>query len=35
MNTNPNVVDYNGLTKLSPLGLPQLTIGLGTISGNL
>jgi len=21
-NTNPNVMDYNGLTELSPLGLP-------------
>jgi hypothetical protein len=32
-NTNPNVVDYKDLTKLSPLGLPQLFGGLGTNSG--
>ena len=32
-NTNPNMVDYKGLIELSPLGLPQLTIGLGAHSG--
>jgi hypothetical protein len=32
-NTNPNVVDYKGLTELSPLGLPQLSGGLGANSG--
>jgi hypothetical protein len=34
-NTNPNVVDYIGPSELSPLGLPQLTVGLGATSGNL
>jgi hypothetical protein len=32
-NTNPHVVDYTGLSGLSPLGLPQLTVGLGATSG--
>jgi hypothetical protein len=35
MNINPNVVDYEGLTELSPLGLPQLYVGLSATSGNL
>jgi hypothetical protein len=34
-NINPNVVDYEGLTELSPLGLPQLYMGLSATSGNL
>jgi hypothetical protein len=34
-NINPNVVDYEGLTELSPLGLPQLYVGLSATSGNL
>jgi len=34
-NTNPNVVKYKGLTGLSPLGLPKLTVGLGANSGKL
>jgi hypothetical protein len=32
-NTNPNVVDYKGLTELSPLGLLQLSRGFGANSG--
>jgi len=32
-NTNPNMVDYKGLIELSPLELPQLSVGLGAISG--
>ena len=32
-NTNPNRVDYEGHTELSPLGLPQLSVGLGANSG--
>jgi hypothetical protein len=35
MNINPNVVDYEGLTELSPLGLPQLYVGLSATSCNL
>jgi hypothetical protein len=34
-NINPNVVDYEGLTELSPLGLPQLYVGLSATSCNL
>jgi hypothetical protein len=34
-NINLNIVDYEGLTELSPLGLPQLYVGLSTTSGNL
>jgi hypothetical protein len=34
-NINPNIVDYEGLTELSPLGLPQLYVGLSATSGNL
>jgi len=32
-NTNPKVVDYKDLIELSPLGLPQLSVGLGANSG--
>jgi hypothetical protein len=32
-NINPNIVEYKGLIGLSPLGLPQLTMGLGANSG--
>jgi hypothetical protein len=32
---NPNVVDYEGLIELSPLGLPQLYVELSATSGNL
>jgi len=34
-NTNPNMVEYKGLIGLSPLGLPQLSVGLSTNSGKL
>jgi hypothetical protein len=34
-NINLNVVDYEGLTELSPLGLPQLYVGLSATLGNL
>jgi hypothetical protein len=34
-NINLNVVDYEGLIELSPLGLPQLYMELSAISGNL
>ena len=33
-NTNPNVVDYVGRQGCHHLGLPQLSVGLGTIPGN-
>ena len=32
-NTNPNMVDYIDLIELRPLGLPQLSMGLGANSG--
>ena len=32
-NTNPNMVDCKGLTELSPLGLPQLSVGSGANLG--
>jgi hypothetical protein len=34
-NTNSNMVDYKGLTELSPLGLPQLSMELGANVSNL
>jgi hypothetical protein len=34
-NINPNVVDYEGIIELSPLGLPQLYVGLSATLGNL
>jgi hypothetical protein len=34
-NINPNVVDYEGIIELSPLGLPQLYMGLSATLGNL
>jgi len=34
-NINPNVVEYKGLTGLSPLGLPQLFVGLSATLGKL
>ena len=33
-NTNPSVVDYVGCQGCHHLGLPQLSVGLGTIPGN-
>jgi len=33
-NTNPNVVDYVGCQGCHHLGLPQLSMGLGTILGS-
>ena len=33
-NTKPNVVDYVGHQGCHHLGLPQLSVGLGTIPGN-
>ena len=33
-NTNPNVVDYVGRQDCHHLGLPQRSVGLGTIPGN-
>jgi hypothetical protein len=35
MNINLNMVDYEGLTELSPLGLPQLYVELSATLGNL
>jgi len=34
-NINPNVVEYKGLTGLSPLGLTQLSMGLSANSSKL
>ena len=33
-NTNPNMVDYVGRQGYHHLGLPQRSVGLGTIPGN-